>query len=64
MSVSIEVREDFEKALRFFKRKVQKSGLLSEVRARRFHEKPSAKKKHKRQRAMKKRQREILRYFK
>ena len=41
--VSIKVREDepFEKALRRFKKKWQKAGILSNVRARSYHLKPS-----------------------
>ena len=41
--VSIKVREDepFEKALRRFKKKWEKAGILRDVRARSFYLKPS-----------------------
>ena len=38
---------DVEKALRTLKRQLQKEGLFKEIRRRRFHEKPSEKKKRK-----------------
>ena len=37
--------ESFEQALRRFKRKCEKSGILSEVKRRRFYEKPSERRK-------------------
>ena len=45
----IHVKEDetFENALRRFKRKCEKSGILSELKKRQHYEKPSAKKKRK-----------------
>jgi small subunit ribosomal protein S21 len=64
VSVRVNTTEDFEKAIRAFNRKVQRSGILSEVRARRFHEKPSIKKKQKRVRAYKRRQRTQKRQYK
>ena len=54
------VREDesFENALRRFKKQLQKSGVLGEVKKRRAYDKPSVKKKKKsllaRKRALKK----------
>ncbi len=39
--------ESLEKAIRRFKRKCERSGVLREVRMRRHHEKPSVKKKRK-----------------
>ena len=45
----IKVREDesLENALRRFKRKCEKSGILSELKKRQHYEKPSVKKKKK-----------------
>ncbi|MED5564866.1 MAG: 30S ribosomal protein S21, partial [Gemmatimonadota bacterium] len=40
MEVTIQDNESLERALRRFKRKVQRSGLYSELRKRRFYEKP------------------------
>lgn len=47
MATGIVVRdnESFEQALRRFKRKCEKAGVLSEVKRRRFYEKPSEKRK-------------------
>jgi small subunit ribosomal protein S21 len=44
--IAVEVRNgDFNKALRLFKKKVQESGILEDLRAREFYEKPTAKRK-------------------
>ena len=45
----VKVREDetLENALRRFKRKCEKSGILSELKKRQHYEKPSVKKKRK-----------------
>jgi small subunit ribosomal protein S21 len=45
----IKVREDesLENALKRFKRKCEKSGILSEIKKRQHYEKPSVKKKRK-----------------
>ena len=43
-----------EKALRDFKRKLQKGGLIREMRERRFYEKPSEKRNRKKKEAKKK----------
>lgn len=48
MSIDIEVRGDIESALRFFRKQLQKDGILREYRQRQFYLKPSVKKKHKR----------------
>lgn len=42
----VEVRKDesFEEALRRFKRKIEKEGILKEVRERKHYEKPSERK--------------------
>ena len=52
----VQVREDesFEAALRRFKRKVEKSGILTELRKRQHFEKPSVKRKRKAIQARKK----------
>ena len=43
--VIVRDNESFEQALRRFKRKCEKSGVLSEVKRRRFYEKPSDRRK-------------------
>ena len=43
--VTVRDNESFEQALRRFKRKCEKAGILSEVKRRRFYEKPSERKK-------------------
>lgn len=52
----VQVRDDesFESALRRFKRKVEKSGVLTELRKRQHFEKPSVKRKRKAIQAKKK----------
>ena len=52
----VQVREDesFENALRRFKRKVEKAGVLTELRKRQHFEKPSVKRKRKDAQAKKK----------
>ncbi len=45
--IKIQDNESFEYALRRFKKQVEKSGILSEVRKREHYEKPSVKKKKK-----------------
>lgn len=56
--IRIREHESFENALRRFKKQVEKTGVLSEVRKREHYEKPSIKKKKKalaaKKRAMKK----------
>jgi len=47
-------RNDIEKAIRLLKRKIQRDGLLRELKNRRFYEKPSLKKKRKQREARKK----------
>jgi len=53
--VRIEDGESLESALKRFKKKVQKAGILTEIRRREHYEKPSVKKKRKRAQARKKR---------
>ena len=49
MSITIEVRRgNVEQAMRLLKRKVQKEGIVKELRQRQYYEKPSAKKRRKR----------------
>lgn len=48
MSISIEVRGDIEKAIKLLKKKMLFEGIQKELSRRRFHEKPSVKKKRKR----------------
>ncbi|MEM7049464.1 MAG: 30S ribosomal protein S21 [Acidobacteriota bacterium] len=57
----VQVREDenFENALRRFKRKVEKSGILTELRKRQHFEKPSVKRKRKVVQARKKAMRKL-----
>ena len=43
--VTVRDNESFEQALRRFKRKCEKAGILSEVKRRRFYEKPSERRK-------------------
>ena len=52
--VRIEDGESLESALKRFKKKVQKAGILTEVRRREHYEKPSVKKKRKSAQARKK----------
>jgi small subunit ribosomal protein S21 len=46
-SVRIKENETFETAMRRFKRTVEKTGLLTELRAREFYEKPTWERKRK-----------------
>ena len=46
-SIRVKENEPFEVALRRFKRSVEKTGLLTELRAREFYEKPTAERKRK-----------------
>ena len=57
MEVTIQDGENLERALRRFKRKVQRSGLSSELRKRRDYEKPSAQRKRKREAAIRRERR-------
>lgn len=55
--VRIEEGESLESALKRFKKKVQKAGILTEVRRREHYEKPSVKRKRKKAQSDKKRKR-------
>jgi small subunit ribosomal protein S21 len=58
--VHVREEESFENALRRFKRKVEKSGVLTELRKRQHFEKPSVKRKRKAIQARKKIMRKLL----
>src|SRR5699024_3159175 len=51
--VRVKENEPFEVAMRRFKRTVEKTGLLTELRSREFYEKPTAERKRKRAAAIK-----------
>ncbi len=51
--VIVDENEPFEKALKKFKRLVEKEGILTEVRRRQFYEKPSEKRKRRERQARK-----------
>lgn len=57
MEVKVRDNESLDRALRRFKRKVQRSGLYSELRKRRYYEKPSAQRKRKREAAIRRERR-------
>ncbi|HIF39087.1 MAG TPA: 30S ribosomal protein S21 [Gemmatimonadetes bacterium] len=57
LHVTVQDNESLERALRRFKRKIQRSGLYSELRKRRFYEKPSAQRKRKREAAIRRERR-------
>ena len=46
-NIRVKENEPFEVAMRRFKRAVEKTGLLTELRAREFYEKPTAERKRK-----------------
>lgn len=51
--VRVKENEPFEVAMRRFKRTIEKTGLLTELRAREFYEKPTTERKRKRAAAIK-----------
>lgn len=55
---------DIEKALKILKRKLQKDGLMSELKKRQYYEKPSIKLKTKQRESLKKKARSIKRWIK
>lgn len=57
--VSMSETEHFEGAMRRFKRQVERAGILTEMRARMAHEKPTAKRKRMKIAAVKKLQRKL-----
>ena len=52
-TVRVKENEPFEVAMRRFKRTVEKTGLLTELRAREFYEKPTSERKRKKSAAVK-----------
>jgi small subunit ribosomal protein S21 len=52
-SVRLRENEPFEAAMRRFKRAIEKTGLLTELRAREFYEKPTSERKRKMSAAVK-----------
>jgi len=54
-NVTIRDGEDFDRVLKRFTKKCEKDGLLTELRKRRFYEKPSVKKRRKSIESIKKR---------
>ena len=52
-SIRLKENEPFEVAMRRFKRAIEKTGLLTELRAREFYEKPTAERKRKKAAAVK-----------
>ena len=52
--VEVEVRDSLEKAMKILKQKMSKEGILQEIKRRRYHEKPSVKRKRKQLQAKKK----------
>jgi small subunit ribosomal protein S21 len=64
--IEITVGHNLEKAMRVLKRKLIREGVFKELKARRFYEKPSEKRKRKEKEAYKKKRRdtrEIVRKF-
>jgi small subunit ribosomal protein S21 len=55
--------DQLEKALKILKRKLAQNGTFRELKKRRFYEKPSVKKKRKRQEATKRRAKKVPRSF-
>jgi small subunit ribosomal protein S21 len=58
--VHVREEESFENALRRFKRKCEKAGILTELKKRQHFEKPSVKRKRKAIQAKKKVQRKLM----
>lgn len=54
-TVEIGPHEPLEKALRRFKKKIEREGILRQLRARKHYEKPSVRRKRKMQEARRKR---------
>ena len=52
-TIRVKENEPFDVALRRFKRTIEKLGLLTELRAREFYEKPTAERKRKKAAAVK-----------
>ena len=54
-NVTLRKGEDINRALRRLKRKIEREGIMQEIKKRRYHSKPSVAKKEKRARAAKRR---------
>lgn len=52
-AIRLKENEPFEVAMRRFRRTIEKNGLIPELRAREFYEKPTAERKRKRDAAVK-----------
>ena len=59
--VKVKENEPFDVALRRFKRSIEKVGLLTELRAREFYEKPTAERKRKKAAAVKRHHKKLQR---
>lgn len=59
--LAIKVEGDLNKALRHFKKRMNREGVMKEVKVRRFYEKPSVKKKRKTKEAEKRRRKAMRR---
>ena len=58
-TIKVKENEPFEVAMRRFKRTIEKTGLLTELRAREFYEKPTAERKRKAAAAVKRHQKKV-----
>ncbi|MGN1035215.1 MAG: 30S ribosomal protein S21 [Rhodocyclaceae bacterium] len=58
-SIRVKENEPFEIAMRRFKRAIEKTGLLTELRAREFYEKPTTERKRKLAAAVKRQQKRM-----
>ena len=54
-TIRVKENEPFDVALRRFKRTIEKAGIITELRAREFYEKPTAERKRKKAAAVKRR---------
>ncbi|MFQ5745907.1 MAG: 30S ribosomal protein S21 [Gemmatimonadota bacterium] len=61
MEIQIEEGQDLERALRQFRRKVQRAGILADMRRKRHYEKPSEAKRRKAKAAQRRRARNARR---
>jgi len=59
-TVRVKENEPFEVAMRRFKRSVEKTGLLTDLRAREFYEKPTAERKRKMAAAVKRHYKRLM----
>lgn len=59
--LEVEVRDSIDKAVKILKQRLSKEGVLQELKRRRYHEKPSVKKKRKMREARKRKRREAKR---